>query len=141
LNLKKEERKWEIEVNARKLRFKIELTSHRECEAEYDEKVDIVPFSLAMKMASKMIRSDLYTEHKHWRWLAGHWRGKIGPDITISVHRHDISLKDRDIVRVCSQNTKTLLVAAGDAIGSAGGPFTTKQLRRITLSNLLPSLC
>jgi len=48
------------------------------------------------------------------------------------VHKHDISLRDRDVVRVCGQNTKTLLVAAGDAVESAGGPFSTKRLRRIT---------
>ena len=97
--------------------------------------INIVPFSplmLAFKVASKMIPSDLYTEHKLWRWLAEHWRGIIGPDITISVHKHNISLRDRDVVRVCNQNTKTLLVAAGDAVESARNPFSEKQLRRIT---------
>ncbi len=56
----------------------------------------------------------------------------IDPDITISVHKHDISLRDKDVVQVCGQNTKTLLVAARDAIESASDSFSTKQLRRIT---------
>ncbi|KAI4228462.1 MAG: hypothetical protein L6R40_008127 [Gallowayella cf. fulva] len=33
------EGKWEIEVNARKLRFKLELASHKTCKAEYDKEV------------------------------------------------------------------------------------------------------
>lgn len=39
LDLKREDGKWEIEVNARKLRFKVELASHETCKAEYDKKV------------------------------------------------------------------------------------------------------
>ncbi|KAL9028236.1 MAG: hypothetical protein Q9196_003370 [Gyalolechia fulgens] len=39
LDLKKGKGKWEIEVNARDLRFKVELASHQTCKAEYDEKV------------------------------------------------------------------------------------------------------
>ena len=39
LDLEKEQGKWEIEVNARKLRFKVELASHKTCKAEYDKEV------------------------------------------------------------------------------------------------------
>jgi len=94
--------------------------------------VNIVPFSplmLAYKVALRMPPSDLSTEHQVWRWLVEHWRRLVSPDITISVHKYDITLKDREFVRVCVQNTKILLVTAGE---SADGPFTAKQLRRIT---------
>ena len=40
LDLEKEEGKWEIEVHARKLRFKIELASHTTRKAKYDEKIE-----------------------------------------------------------------------------------------------------
>lgn len=40
LDLEKEEGKWEIEVHARGLSFKVELASHKTCEAEYDKKAD-----------------------------------------------------------------------------------------------------
>ena len=40
LDLKKEEGKWEIEVNVRQLRFKVELASHETCQAEYEKKVE-----------------------------------------------------------------------------------------------------
>lgn len=39
LDLEKEEGKWEIEVNARKLRFKVEVASHEKRKAEYDKNV------------------------------------------------------------------------------------------------------
>jgi len=56
----------------------------------------------------------------------------IDSNITISVHKYDISLRNKDVVRVCDQNTKTLLVAIKNTIESASNSFSTKQLRRIT---------
>lgn len=40
LDLKKEEGKWEVQVYARGLSFKVELASHKTCEAKYDEKIE-----------------------------------------------------------------------------------------------------
>jgi len=40
LDLKKEEEKWDVEVHIRGLRFKVELASHKTCQAEYDKEVD-----------------------------------------------------------------------------------------------------
>ncbi|KAL8816167.1 MAG: hypothetical protein Q9223_004776 [Gallowayella weberi] len=40
LDLEKEEGKWEVVVNVRELRFKVELASHETCKAKYDEKVE-----------------------------------------------------------------------------------------------------
>ncbi|KAI9784910.1 MAG: hypothetical protein M1835_003473 [Candelina submexicana] len=39
LDLEKEEGKWEIIIIAQKLRFKVELASHKTCEAEFNRKV------------------------------------------------------------------------------------------------------
>ena len=40
LDLEKEEGKWEIEIHIRRLSFKVELPSHKTCEAEYDKEVE-----------------------------------------------------------------------------------------------------
>lgn len=40
LDLNKEEGKWEVEVHARGLSFKVELASHKTCKAGYDKKVE-----------------------------------------------------------------------------------------------------
>ena len=50
----------------------------------------------------------------------------IDLNITISVHKYDISLRNKDVVRICNQNTKTLLVVTKNAIKSASDSFSTK---------------
>ncbi len=40
LNLKKKEKKWEVEIHVRELEFKIELISHNTCKVEYDKNVE-----------------------------------------------------------------------------------------------------
>ena len=83
------------------------------------------PLMVACKAASKMAQSDPYTEHGLWRWLADHWRGMIGPDITISGYRQDPSSKNKGIVKV--EKPKTLVVAPGD---SKGTTFTCSSTPR-----------
>jgi len=56
----------------------------------------------------------------------------IDLNITISVHKYNISLRNKDVIRICNQNTKTLLVAIEDAIESASNSFSIKQLKKIT---------
>ena len=96
--------------------------------------INIVPFSPLMvtyKMASTMASSDPYTEHEMWRWLAEHWRGMIQPDVTISVHLYDGLFHNRDVVRVCDESLKTLMVPTAGYEEGTGRPFTEKQLRRV----------
>ena len=55
----------------------------------------------------------------------------IRPDITISIHKYDETLKDRDVTRIDGEGTQTLLVVADDLAKDADDSFTSKQLRRI----------
>ena len=96
--------------------------------------VNLISFSsltVTYKVASKMSASDSYIEHNLLRYLTEHWRDMIRSNITISIHKYDETLKNKDVTRIDDENTQTLLVVADDLARDADDPFTSKQLRRI----------
>ena len=93
--------------------------------------VNIVPLSPLMsteRAASQIPITDAYSNEKHWRWLAGYWRGCPRPDITISILDSEGILKDREVLRIWGHNMNTLVVTKAN---SGQAVITAKQLRRV----------
>lgn len=101
--------------------------------------VNIVPYSplmIASRMEAAIESENVEMELRAWRSLVSEWRGKIQPDITISVMENICGPGDLGVSAFSSHHMLSLMVSKAPWSANAISGVSKRQLRRISLEVL-----
>ncbi|KAL6714245.1 slightly ste11-like protein [Lecanora helva] len=87
------------------------------------------PFIATLKASIGMELVGVDGDLTLWRWLASHWAGRLGPDITVNIQETSDIVLDHEVLRIEGESMKTIIVTKAR---NGGIDITPSQIRRVS---------